>query len=317
MVGLGISKFIGTHIPFWILFGFSLIYSIEKWFYYWLRKYKAVGTLYRILLNLSILFLISIIVWTGIKLFSTGFIYDPLIGSLIFIGELVFLIWLWRVVGKNSWRKPSMKLTIFVLLVIGVIFAFAGVQPMANYKDDAIAKVNAFFNQQKEKAALKLEQDNSEQTVITKKNNVTIGDSFITKAVNAVDDSWDTNADDYANKFNLYRQSKGLLPLKFTNDLNRMAELRLKELYTNYSHYSIGGYNKHLAENIVMSTGFLSNSDALSSWQNSPLHNANMLDSSYKYTGYAIGNGYAVQLFTEYTTINGQPQLPYGWYWGD
>jgi uncharacterized protein YkwD len=66
-----------------------------------------------------------------------------------------------------------------------------------------------------------------------------------------------------------------------------------------------------------MSTGFLSNSDALASWQNSPGHNANMLDSSYRYTGYAIGNGYAVQVFTEYPTIDGEPQLPPGWYWGN
>ena len=43
----------------------------------------------------------------------------------------------------------------------------------------------------------------------------------------------------------------------------------------------------------------------------------NMLDTSYKYTGYAIGGGYAVQLFTEYPTINGEPQLPPSWYWDD
>ena len=72
-----------------------------------------------------------------------------------------------------------------------------------------------------------------------------------------------------------------MAPLVFTDDLNRVAELRLKELYTDFSHYSTGSYNEHLAENIAMSTGFLSNSDALSMWQNSPGHNANMLDSGY------------------------------------
>jgi len=210
-----------------------------------------------------------------------------------------------------------MKLTVFSLICLFLIFSFAGVQPMTSYKDDAIGKVTTFFNEQKEKAAIKLEQDNSEQDVITEDNNETDGDSFVSKAVDVVDDVWDTSIDDYANKFNQYRQSKGLTALEFTDDLNRVAELRLKELYTNYSHYSAGNYNEHLAENIAMSTGFLNNSDALRMWQNSPGHNANMLDVGYRYTGYAIGNGYAVQVFTEYPTINGEPQLPPGWYWTD
>jgi uncharacterized protein YkwD len=317
IVGLGISKFIGNFIPLWILFGFSLIFSIDKWFYHTLIRYKAIGTLYRILLNLSLLSLIGLIIWTCIKLFSIQFLQNPLIGSLVFMGELVFLIWLWRIVAKNSWRKPSMKLTAFALVVIVVIFAFAGVQPITSYKDDAIGKVTTFFNQQKEKAELKLEQDNSEQAKLATKNNETIGDSIVSKAVNIVDDSWDTSVDDYANKFNQYRRSKGLTSLQFTNDLNQLAELRLKELYKSYNHYSAGKYNEHLAENIVMSTGLLSNTDALVTWQNSPGHNENMLKSSYKYTGYAIGNGYAVQLFTEYPTINGKPQLPPGWHWAD
>ena len=132
-----------------------------------------------------------------------------------------------------------------------------------------------------------------------------------------IDNSQNTSVDEYADMFNQYRKTKGLNSLEFTVDLNLVAELRLKELYTDFSHYSAGNYNEHLAENIAMNTGFLSNSDALEMWRNSPGHNANMLDSSCRYTGYAIGNGYAVQVFTEYITINGKPQLPPGWYWVD
>lgn len=315
VLGLGISKFIGNFIPFWLLLGFSLIFAVEKWFYYFLRRSKAISSLYRIILNLSILSLIGLIIWTGSKLFSSQFLQNALIGSLVFIGELISLIWLWKTVAKNSWRKPSMELTVFVLLIIGIIFAFAGVQPIASYKDDAVGKFNAFFAQQKQIAELKSEQDNSEQSQLYKKNNESTGNSSTSNIV--AGNLLDSSIDEYAKKFNEYRQSKGLPPLQFTNDLNRIAELRLKELYTNYSHNSAGMYNKHLAENIVMSTGFLGNSNALSLWQKSPGHNANMLNSKYIYTGYAIGNGYAVQLFTEYTTINGEPQLPPGWYWSD
>ncbi len=121
------------------------------------------------------------------------------------------------------------------------------------------------------------------------------------------------DVNDYAARFNAYRQSKGFTPLIFTNDLNKNAALRLSELQTNYSHNSAGQYNLHLAENIVMGT--YNNQDSLVCWKNSPGHNANMLNSTYKYTGYAAGNGYAVQLFTDYPTVNGVPQLPPGWRW--
>jgi uncharacterized protein YkwD len=124
-------------------------------------------------------------------------------------------------------------------------------------------------------------------------------------------------AESYEDIFNAYRKSKGLSPLIFTNDLNRIANLRLAEIKITYSHSSIGGYNKHLAENIVRSTGYLGNKEAFTSWKNSPGHNANMLNTSYKYTGYAISNGYAVQVFSSYETINGEPQLPPGWDWTD
>jgi len=321
LVGWGIGVLIGSFIPLWLLLGFSVIYSIEKWLSYYTRKHKIVGKIYRVILNLSILSLFGLLIWSGFSLFTQQFMQNPLVGSIVFLAELVIFIWLCRVVAKNSWRQPSMKLTVFSLICLFLIFSFAGVQPMADYKDEVLGKVTAFFNEQNEKAEITLEQGNSEQdvitNVITEKNDETNGDSFVSKSIDVVDDLWDTSVDDYANKFNQYRQSKGLTSLKFTNDLNRVAELRLKELYANFSHYSAGNYNEHLAENIAMSTGFLSNSDALVMWQNSLGHNANMLDSGYKYTGYAIGNGYAVQVFTEYTTVNGKPQLPPGWYWVD
>jgi len=323
IMGLAVSIFVGSFIPFWILVGFSLLYAIEKWYIRYIRKRKIWGKLYRLLLNLCVLTLVLLLISTGRELFLHQFIYNPLIGSLIFIAELILFVWLYRVVARHSWRWPSMKLTIFCLVVLFVIFAFAGVQPIASYKDDAIRKFSTFFSEQKEKVETKLEQDNSEQnaitaiTAMTEGNNETDEDSIASKAIDVVDDVWETSVDDYANKLNQYRLSKGLNAFEFTDDLNGVAELRLKELYTNFSHYSAGNYNEHLAENIAMSTGFLSNSDALLMWQNSPGHNANMLDSSYKYTGYAIGNGYAVQVFTEFTTINGKPQLPPGWYWAD
>jgi uncharacterized protein YkwD len=186
---------------------------------------------------------------------------------------------------------------IFILvIIILIIAAFAGVEPFSSWKDTALNNISGWWQS----------SSSTSENVTATTSQITITNSTTTIV-----------AADYASIFNEYRISMGYAPLEFTDDLNRVAELRLKELYTDFSHYSIGNYNNHLAENIAMSSGFLSNSSVLSMWQNSPGHNANLLDSSYRYTGYAIGNGYAVQVFSEFVTIDGVPQLPPGWYWTD
>ena len=137
VIGVGISMFAGTFIPFWVLLGFSIIFSIEQWYRMALSK-KVISRLYRLALNLSILALLGYIVWYGINLFSHRIAY-PMIGSFLLIFLLGFFIYLWRVVSRNSWRFPSMKLTVSAIVCICTIFAFAGVQPLAGYKDTFIA----------------------------------------------------------------------------------------------------------------------------------------------------------------------------------
>lgn len=134
--GLGISFFVGNSILFWILFGFSIIYSIEKWFNYITRKFKWIGKLYRLLLNFTILALLGLLIWSGIKLFSHQFVQSSLFGSLVFLAEFIFFIWMWKIVSRNSWRWPSMKLTIFSLIALFLVLAFAGVSPLNKYKDN-------------------------------------------------------------------------------------------------------------------------------------------------------------------------------------
>jgi len=148
LVGLGISVRIGSFIPVWLLLGFSVIYSIEKWlgYYVYAQKYKIVGKIYRLILNLSVLSLIGLIIWSAVSLFAQQFTRSPLIGSFLFLAELIAFIWLCRVISRNSWRQPSMKLTVFCLICLFLIFSFAGVQPMAHYKDVAIAKITNFLS---------------------------------------------------------------------------------------------------------------------------------------------------------------------------
>jgi hypothetical protein len=139
IIGLGISLYIGNYISLWVLVGFSCIFSLEKWFSKYVTKLKTTHRLYRLLLNLAFLSLLGLLVWSGIQLFSHHYFKSALIGSLIFIGEFVFFVWIWRVVAKHSSQWPSMKLTIFSLIVLFFVFAFAGVSPFLEMKDSFFA----------------------------------------------------------------------------------------------------------------------------------------------------------------------------------
>jgi len=145
IIGLVISIYVKSFIPFWLLLGFSCIYSVEKWFSYTTYKHRRIGKLYRLFLNLSILSLLGLLVWSGVKLFSQQLIQSQLVGSLIFLAEFVLFIWLCRVVSKNSWRQPSMKLTVFSLICLFLIFSFAGVQPLSDYKDSLFNSISTYF----------------------------------------------------------------------------------------------------------------------------------------------------------------------------
>ena len=147
VIGLITSTYAGNLIPFWLLFSFSILFSIEKWLSYSTRKHKNLGTLYRLILNLGILSFLGFVIWSGIMLFRQHFMNFPVTGSLVFLGECIFFFWLWGVVRKNSWRWPSMKLTITALVAAILVFSYAGVQPMANYKDSSISNLRSFFNE--------------------------------------------------------------------------------------------------------------------------------------------------------------------------
>jgi curved DNA-binding protein CbpA len=134
-----------SFIPVWLLLGVYVIYSIEKWLTYYTRKYKIVGGIYRLILNLSVLSLLGLIISSAVLLFTQKFMPSPLIGSVVFLAELAAFIWLCRVVSKNSWRQPSMKLTVFSLICLFFILSFAGVQPLSDYKDSLFNSISTYF----------------------------------------------------------------------------------------------------------------------------------------------------------------------------
>jgi len=154
IVGLTISTFARSYMPFWPVFGFSIFYSIEKWFHYLTRRHRFLGKLYRLLLNLSILSLLGLLIWLAVKLFSHQLAQHPLAGSLMLLAGFGLFVWMRRVVARNSWRWPSMKLTVFSLICLFLIFSFAGVQPLSDYKDGVFNSVSTYFRNASQPAAV-------------------------------------------------------------------------------------------------------------------------------------------------------------------
>jgi hypothetical protein len=142
--GLLIGYLIHSLIPLWLLLGFSVMWPIEKWFGDPVKKRKFIGVFYRLILNLGLPAFMAFVVWSGIKLFSAEFMGSQLIGSLVFLLECAFLFWLFVVVRKNSWRWPSMKLTIAAVVIAFFVFSYAGVEPFTSLRDTYLPFLPSF-----------------------------------------------------------------------------------------------------------------------------------------------------------------------------
>jgi len=286
VAGLVASKFAGSFIPFWLLLWFSIIFSTEKWLGYYTKRHKIVGRIYRLILNLSVLSLLGLLIWSGVLLFTQQFMQSPLIGSLLFVFELAVFIWLCRVVSRNRWRQPSMKLVVISLICLFLIFAFAGVQPMAEYKDVAIINITNFINEQRIKAEERRAAEESRRAAEEAEMH--------TAGVTTEYDFYK----EYVVLFNEFRSENGRQPLVFDAELNQLAAQRAIEISQpgGFSHEGIEKYN--LGENIaMMAYASDSPSDLIELWADSPGHRSNMLLSSYHRTGFAKNGKYAVQLF--------------------
>lgn len=109
---------------------------------YLVRRHKYLRRICRLLLNLAVLSLLGFLVWFGVSLFSGQWAYSPISGGLIFMAALAGFIWLSRVGLRSSWQ-PNMRITVVSLVALFFIFAFAGVQPLTNYKDVFVGSVSS------------------------------------------------------------------------------------------------------------------------------------------------------------------------------
>lgn len=144
--GFSLGFVLGTNIPFWLLMEFAVIFSIEKWYLYIIRKNIYIIRTYKFLLNVSFLSALGLIIWSVVKLFTHSFISNALLGSLLVIAEITFLVWIFRICQKYAHEFPSIKVTLFAGLILFVIFAFAGVPPFEEIKDAAFNGIDSLFS---------------------------------------------------------------------------------------------------------------------------------------------------------------------------
>ena len=103
------------------------------------------------------------------------------------------------------------------------------------------------------------------------------------------------------NLINKQRTNNGLSPLKIDNEVQRVARIKAQDLVANnyFDHESpVYGSPFEMLNNFKISyktageniAGNSSNSGALNTWMNSSGHKANILNSSFNYTGIGVVN---------------------------
>jgi len=102
----------------------------------------------KLILNIFILAGFVVLIWYGYRLFTSQ-VSTPLTGAiLLIVGGIVWICVIWFLRKRYRWTKPSFKLTTFAVIIIALIFMFAGVHPLASYKDGVVSKWNTYQAEQ-------------------------------------------------------------------------------------------------------------------------------------------------------------------------
>ena len=136
---------IGFSIP--LITGASAIFAVDKWHRRLTTRFRLVGVLYKLVLNLAVMTLAGLIIWAGVQIFLLSVPADYSAYVFILIVELVIFVYLARVLSENSWRRPKLVPTFFLMLVIAIGFAFFGTEPLATYKDSIVEFSTSLYKQ--------------------------------------------------------------------------------------------------------------------------------------------------------------------------
>jgi len=92
----------------------------------------------KLFLSLLVIADLGLVTWTGYLLFTHQ--SDPISGTVTLLLEIGFLIWVISVLRSRKYKriKPSFKLVFFSVVGITLVCAFAGIKPLATYKDTSL-----------------------------------------------------------------------------------------------------------------------------------------------------------------------------------
>lgn len=112
-----------------------------------LRLSNKYRTLIKIFWHLVIIICFICLCLVGYKLFI-GHTITPIVGVILFLLFVCILIYGIMLVKRPSYRyvRPSFKLTVGVFICLFFIFAFAGIQPFSNYKDETVMRLGNLKN---------------------------------------------------------------------------------------------------------------------------------------------------------------------------
>jgi len=111
----------------------SAVFAAERWHRQGLARFKWLGSIYKLAINLGVLGLVGLIVWTVVGLFSGQPEAGYTAGGLLLAVEVLLFIFLASVLSENSWRRPKMVPTVLGVLALLVVLAMAALQPLAEY----------------------------------------------------------------------------------------------------------------------------------------------------------------------------------------
>ncbi|MDD2251502.1 MAG: J domain-containing protein [Dehalococcoidales bacterium] len=147
LVILRISE-IGFSVP--LTTGAAALFAIDKWHRQLTTRFKPAGALYKLVLNLAMLTLAGLIIWSAAQIFRLSLPSDYLSYVFILVVELVIFVYLARVLSENSWRRPKLVPTFFLLVLIAIGLAFAEVEPLASCKDSVIEFLSSVYTRARE-----------------------------------------------------------------------------------------------------------------------------------------------------------------------
>ena len=251
----------------------------RPWWYnsYWKRQGNKRTDLKRSAIRLF-LNLVVLAAFVGLCVYSHLLFthqLEPLAGSIVLlIGTAAWILLIQLLRRRYGQEKPSFKLTTFLVLVILLVFAFAGVQPLATYKNSVIQWAQA---------------------------KITPVASDIRHSLFPTDE--EIRADTFT-LVNKARVEAGLAPLVRDSTLDSLAQEHCDYMkrvgnvnHDNFEERAARSGRDYVGENCA--EGYHDAESLVSGWLSSPGHKANIMDPYFVYTGLGYTGGYACQIFSD------------------